>query len=1157
MNYYVSIQNNTENKADKMLSSQITIENDKKDKGLSSLKKGQHITGMVAAVGDQVTLDFSGQEVKTSKSLFENVKPGEIKTFEVMSATNSEIELKVLDDSPISSTKTFKADISKDADWESILAKKEQIAKKAEKEAQLNATKSKLDEINSKLTELDCKRLEKEGFPLETFTVDGLYEVLNRVKQNITQNKQYTEEETTGVSFDEKSLVIRLKEENLPTTSENVTKITKALELSAAVSKIDDKAMQYLISTEAEPSIENIYKAYYSGNNQADDTKLSQNAWKELENQVTDTIKAAGYDVNEENLADAKWLIENKLPLTTETFTYKKNLKEIKLNSDQDSIVDKMIEGMKNGINPKDVGLISEDMTNAKQIITDIKSISEEAIVKAVKEDSTLTIKNLVTIQESLSFMSDSKRENFVVESGEEVADGIIETAKADGTTQELENTETAAAKDYRYEEIKAKRQLEEIRLKMTLEAANQLEKKGISIETKRLEEVVEELKELENNYYKNLLKEAEADASEISIQTLKDTTQGIEKLKYMPCDILGSTLPLRNEQTITELLAEGSKVQADYAKAGTAYETLMTVPNSEYGDSIKKAFANADSMLTQMNLDRTEQNRRAIRILGYNQMEITEESINQVKAYDKQVVTLMENLHPAVTVRMIKEGINPMEMPINELNTTIDNMKEEQGITSEDKYSTYLRNLEKQEGITPEERNAYIGIYRLLYNVNKSDGAAVGAVVKADREITLSNLLTAVQTNKKGNLNAIINDEFGTLQSISFAKETIAGQLSSFLDGEGQNSEQSSKENLAKEQTEYLDRVLKQIKDEITPEKLMETGNNMTRTSLGGSSASTSISSGRGIWETIKEVPVEKLLEQLQNMDELQTAEDETYTRKVQNIRELCKNSEQSIRFLNDYHVASTPLNITMASQLLNNGDTAIKRLIKLKNENKTEIAENSLKEISNLSDTLIDKHSMEESYRQLESDATAALTQACSEEIIDSKKLAELKSIGQQMTFFRTLAEKEFYQIPIETEKGITNMNLTILRGTESSGKVSVNVQSEQLGNIKAEFSLKEQSLKGYFSSDNKKGLDQLQNNTEEIKNVAQENNISIKQMDFSLQKREGDTYSYQSPEGEGKETSVSNDTERILYRVAKAVVQTIRLAENSETNQEKAVS
>ena len=41
-------------------------------------------------------------------------------------------------------------------------------------------------------------------------------------------------------------------------------------------------------------------------------------------------------------------------------------------------------------------------------------------------------------------------------------------------------------------------------------------------------------------------------------------------------------------------------------------YETLMTAPRRDLGDSIRKAFSNVDDILTDMSLDKTLENQRA-----------------------------------------------------------------------------------------------------------------------------------------------------------------------------------------------------------------------------------------------------------------------------------------------------------------------------------------------------------------------------------------------------------------------------------------------------------------------------------------------------------------------------------------------------------------
>lgn len=43
-----------------------------------------------------------------------------------------------------------------------------------------------------------------------------------------------------------------------------------------------------------------------------------------------------------------------------------------------------------------------------------------------------------------------------------------------------------------------------------------------------------------------------------------------------------------------------------------------------------------------------------------------------------------------------------------------------------------------KNNQITEEERNSYIGIYRLIHQVEQTDGAAIGALVNQGAEMTM-----------------------------------------------------------------------------------------------------------------------------------------------------------------------------------------------------------------------------------------------------------------------------------------------------------------------------------------------------------------------------------------------------------------------------------
>jgi len=1121
----------------------LALDNGGNGGGLPALKKGQLVTGTIVSVDEQVTIDISGRKVAAPRNIFYNIRVGDVKTFEVMKVTDQIIELALCDLSD-TERRSFKAVIESISNWELVMAQKEQAAKKNMKEEECKHTANKLNDISGRMTEQDYSRLENEGFPVSEMTVDGLYEALDRIKTHKgTKAPLHIKKVKDGLP-DKAGLQALLKAENIPDTHDNVSKLMKALALSKEVSALDDKAMKYLIMTDTKPTVENIYKARYSGNTKS--KPLSEEQWNELASQAAEIIAEAGYAISEENLNTARWLVDNQIPLTRDTFSYRKELEDIKLNSNFESILGRMLEGMKQGLDPKDVRLSPVKEQSAEKLVQDIAHIQAEAVTEAVHTGTDLTIRNLVKVQEKL----DGLQEKDIREADYEPVDLTDERKDNEAGKNDIDYAAEEQFTEIRYKEIKALRQLEEIRLKMTLEAAAALEKKGIKVDTLELSKVVDALRELENSYYEKYFKEANIQASEEDINLLRETTTSIEQLKNVPCYVLGSTLHNRSAETIPQLLEAGNKLISAFDRASAAYETLMTTPNREYGDSIYKAFGNIPSILEELDMDNSEANQRAVRILAYNRMEINEETIRQVKAYDLQVNQLIKNLHPAVAVRMIKEGINPLDMPIYQLNKQIDIIKQNQGISSEEKYSSFLRKLEKAGGISEAERKAYIGIYRLLYNIEKSDGAAIGALVKAGREVTLDNLLSAVMTGKKGKLDAIVNDEFGMLDGVTRDGQAISEQLALFR----QNG-MAGEKNLSDtdEQIDYYNRIVQNLKDNASPEMFKAVGEAAYKR-LSSEQANTLYSDGTDasdaaneIWNLIKDVPIEKLFEQQKNWQNTEPAADELYQDMVKNLRQLGKNAEQSIRFLSDYNIPSTPMNLIYASQILGNGESAFKKLFRLQQDKNVGKIEDNVKEFNNFTDKLIDSQSMPEAYAHLEESVKDRLEELCLRQQADSEIINSFVSLRQQLAFLKTLAEKEFYQIPVMTDRGITDVNLTIVRKAQSFGELWVTSSSEKLGSIKAELILKASDLSGYISCDNRDGLERLKSQTDKLYNAAEENSIEISKLDYVLIKKDAAILNHR--EEPDQQESKNPETESILYSMAKAILNVISLAESNE--------
>ena len=203
-----------------------------------------------------------------------------------------------------------------------------------------------------------------------------------------------------------------------------------------------------------------------------------------------------------------------------------------------------------------------------------------------------------------------------------------------------------------------------------------------------------------------------------------------------------------------------------------------MTAPRRDLGDSIRKAFANVDDILKDLNMDLSDRNRRGVRILAYNRVEITEENIEKMVEADRRVNRVVERMTPAAALKMIRDGVNPLKTSFEELETYLKNGNEDTEKQMET-YSRYLYRLEQNGEISDDERTAYIGIFRMLRQIEKSDGAVIGRVLEAGRELNFSNLLSAARIAKKSGMDILVDDNFGGLKDLVYSDTPIDVQVS------------------------------------------------------------------------------------------------------------------------------------------------------------------------------------------------------------------------------------------------------------------------------------------------------------------------------------------------------------------------------------------
>ena len=324
-------------------------------------------------------------------------------------------------------------------------------------------------------------------------------------------------------------------------------------------------------------------------------------------------------------------------------------------------------------------------------------------------------------------------------------------------------------------EAITAKRRLEETRLTMTVDALRNMSAKGIDLDISNLEHMVEELRQQEKQARESLLQETELPVTEENARVMGDTLEAARNVLAAPVEFLGRMWESQETDTLASVAGQAKTFTAEFQRVEESYEAVGTEVRRDLGDSMAKAFGNVDAILEDMGLDATGKNQRAIRALAYNQMPLTEENVVRMKDYDSRVTTLMQELKPQVVAELIRREINPLEVSLEELREQVERIREE-GDVEDLSFRKYLWKMDHNKEITPEERESMIGVYRLLHQIEKSDGAVIGQVMKEGRELSLSSLLSAVRTRKDAGLDIQVDDDFGGLEDIVPSSNSISG---------------------------------------------------------------------------------------------------------------------------------------------------------------------------------------------------------------------------------------------------------------------------------------------------------------------------------------------------------------------------------------------
>lgn len=1001
-------------------------------------------------------------------------------------------------------------------------------------------TKNQEKENIAVLTGEDYESIEKEEGSLMDASQESVERAVERIKEQkawkeekMQENIELREELQEGLEKiqaqgflsqkSEAQLRQLLEEAGIPATTENVSQIISALGMSQDALAITDQSKVYIIGQNLSPTIENLYQGKHSVFGGQSASNAGGQNFSSYEEQIQ-KILAECQRMDEDGMQKAQWLFEHELPINETTLEQLNILQNIQENMTLSKVLDQIIFAMISGYLPKDANMDDRLFVTAKDAVSDFQNVSDSTIVYTA--DTILENTKQSTGDSGAAVQSDGQSGKDILVNLELLRQMQQEGKVPEGKQNQIPVVYTEGMEQRDILQVTLKRQIEEIRQKMTIQAAVKMGQKGIQVDTESLDQIINELRNMENAYYSQKIGKDADVLADGELDLFQETLSKTSDIANSHAAILGTGVRRQALLTVNELHAAISSTTANRNDWNGVYERVATDIRKDLGDSIQKAFSNIPDILESLQMEDTQSNERAVRILGYNSMEITKESIEQVKFFDAKVNQLIENMKPSTVLELIHRGENPLEIPLDRLNEELEQINDESGAVSQEKYSRYLWQLEKNHQITQEERAGYIGVYRLLNQIEKSDGAVIGAVIESQQELTLGNLLTQARTMKGNGIDSRIDDKTG-LHEVNTIKMSITDQIQLGFSQNQDNSSVAGRQSAAsqenpvtkEQQTVYQQNLVSKALDEITPSKLQEVA--------------------EGDFSKLLDVSVEVLYDQLKAAQGDENLQKEYYENQARELRENIASSEEAQEFLAKMQAEDSITNIVAAKMVIEEGYSAYKEFYNGRKKITKEEQEAFDDVIDSFDENMEDEESLNAQCAKSEKIMEEILTKSSEQADINFEDLRRFRQISQGIHLQGILRRSHSYDIPIRTGDSITSLNLTIIHGADESGKIQVSMEDENFGNISMDFKVSNDKVKGLVLCDQRQGFETLQEQGDVLERNLENAGYQVKNISYGMDFKSRNELMNESVKNQEADTKQLYQIAKILVRSVTAVI------------------
>ena len=849
--------------------------------------------------------------------------------------------------------------------------------------ASASGAKLSLKALMMKLSGADAVKLDEDGFNLTDATPDDMVNIIEKIKIELAMHSDdYVNygtavskdkiESVTGSAATAASVESRMQGADIAVNDESVAEVKGAFEKSRELKPLSENTKNYMVANGIEPSIAGIYQAQAatSSSISADGVTIGRCAnvvsdadFEALRPGIEKIIASAGLEVNDKTLADARAFIDAQIPVTKENLEYKAQLDAIdieKIQADSDEMLNKILDNIKLGGKAENTLVTGSPIDDIRTALDTINGAEYADAANVVSKGETFTIASLKLEIDARSFS--------IEYSAASVSTGNSEVRNQASDVQQ--------AADKAYDTLVTARVL------MSANASIYLVKNNISILATPIDELNSMLMEYE-----------QADGMYAEAQ-------------------IAYTDVLEARKTLNEIVRNPARVFASmFDKMNETYEAVGTQIRGDLGDSLKKAVqGSADDIIKELGLEGTDEDKEAIKVLAANNMDMTRENVETVKSVNAMINNLIKNMKPETVLNMIKDGVNPMNASIEEVNEYLAEANDKASKDNEEKFSKFLYKLDRTNGITKEQRKQFIGIYQMMNIFTKDAGVAAGALIKQGAEVTMNNLMTAYNSRKHYDMDTVIDENTGMAE--------ISGTAN------------------------YYSALFMANGGLVTPNTLKNVDN-----SFG-----------------IGEQSVEMFIEQLE--DNYDAAAEEQYNEEY--LKEQQAAVQAGADILRQIRNADTEINsgnIQAVKAFLESGQFPDIRGIKTTRD----YARDSIEKIGHKEKLSLMYEEMKDETEEELQEVLSKAGDLDTQIDVNYEGFLDLRLKDRTIGYIKNLALRHDYRIPYITDSGSTGMlKLTLVQDDDNKGRISVNMLSSVLGKVSVEAKADRDSLGMYIVSD-----------------------------------------------------------------------------------------